>query len=829
MNTPQPGDRIAYFGRVSTPKQKLEHQWETVERWCQTNGLDIPNEQRYEEKIRRHVASSLLRDWDKRKLKPNRKHYRFDDLIAKVVAGKLDWIVIASFDRWGISDRDEIFIFRSKLREYDVQLYSVVDNLNITGTDEAAFFGVAVKAVAATGYVSQQAEKNIQKMVLMAQQGWATTGNSPFGIDLVLYNLSDLTRPLYRVERLRFKPHQYKITHYAKSSHVERNELGIITKHHLKIEREEITEAMPPRDKKATGYKYEPNPQRTEAVRKMFELYDSGMNFASISESLWQEGHKHYDKPFGYHGVEVILSNSAYIGKPAWGKVGVGEYKFCIDKQPTAAKRKKDDTLVLKKTEDQYIYPTNPQFEPIVPIDLYERVKAKLAERPVVNESFGKRRTRDKASHPLNGKLHCPDCEAPMVLGSHRSKGKEYRCFHCGTWRKTIRKKCNANTVNWELLNKATTDLLNTVSDRIECVRTGNLSGQDWLKQSELGNLLVWINWAVDGQIDVHGRKIDKPKQEHEVDDQFRELEELGNNSENMNPAELRAKMATIILSEEEEFLSSPDKIEAQYEELFAAYDAKFGNDTSELRAELERINEELDAIGDELPLQRRKNPGLAERLDKKALELGRRKAEIEPKLVPLTGKARTLIEQLTAIQQTIERANELELSRLLDSFVERVYPIFDVKQVGNNKRRTEVIGFRFLPRKSAEKVLPQEMELRFSRTDDSVFHFIASLFTGEITHKTTTQESRIRALRQEGKSLAEIASETGTTVAIVRRIVGKLDPSVQTYKKQQLQEIAKRIEAEGGTWAEKVIKWQSATKTSGTTFWRVLKRQRQM
>jgi hypothetical protein len=39
---PQPGDRIAYLGRVPSPKQKLEHQGEAVLKFAEDNGLDLP-------------------------------------------------------------------------------------------------------------------------------------------------------------------------------------------------------------------------------------------------------------------------------------------------------------------------------------------------------------------------------------------------------------------------------------------------------------------------------------------------------------------------------------------------------------------------------------------------------------------------------------------------------------------------------------------------------------------------------------------------------------------------------------------------------------------
>ena len=57
-------------------------------------------------------------------------------------AGEVDWILIATFDRWGISDKDDMFVFRKKLKKLDVRLWSVADELEITGSDDASFWRV---------------------------------------------------------------------------------------------------------------------------------------------------------------------------------------------------------------------------------------------------------------------------------------------------------------------------------------------------------------------------------------------------------------------------------------------------------------------------------------------------------------------------------------------------------------------------------------------------------------------------------------------------------------------------------------------------------------
>ena len=223
---PQLSDRLAYLGRVSTPKQKLIQQWQMVERWQEQTGLMIPAERRFEDYIRRHETAGIIKELVDRKAKPGRKRYRFDDLMALVESRSIDWIIIASFDRWGISNKDDIFIFRNWLGQHDVQLFSVQDNLNITAADDGTFWQVAAKAAGATAYVATMADNNIRKMVSMAEAGWATTGNNPFGVDLVCYYLTDLSRPLFRVVRMNYKPHSYKIITYTPDSRVDRDRDG---------------------------------------------------------------------------------------------------------------------------------------------------------------------------------------------------------------------------------------------------------------------------------------------------------------------------------------------------------------------------------------------------------------------------------------------------------------------------------------------------------------------------------------------------------------------------------------------------------------------------
>jgi hypothetical protein len=81
---------------------------------------------------------------------------------------------------------------------------------------------------------------------------------------------------------------------------------------------------------------------------------------------------------------------------------------------------------------------------------------------------------------------------------------------------------------------------------------------------------------------------------------------------------------------------------------------------------------------------------------------------------------------------------------------------------------------------------------------------------------------AEIRQLRSEGLTLAGVAELTGVTVAVVRRVAGKLDHAA---RRKQQEDIALQIDNEPVTWHEKVARWKEQTGRSEATFWRVLKR----
>lgn len=603
---PQPTSACAYYGRVSTPKQKIEHQREHVFRFCETHNIHIPAEFKLEDVGKRHRA-------DKR---PN-----FQMLLDYARQRKVDWIIVASFDRWGVSDVDEFFEFRRALKKTQTHLWSVVDNCCLTSCEEGDYYRIVSLAVASSRYCEQMAEKNVLKMIEMIRNGWWASGSAPYGTDLVCYTLAG-EQELFRVIRLDER--------HANGKRITR----------VKVVKpngeEEVSSRFPLRDKKATGYKLRPSvvKERLKAVNLLFEYFANGMGLSEMSKTLLSQGVTHYGSAFQDHAITTILSNPAYIGLPTWGKVGTGAYRVLRDLQPARPNRNDKEAYNKIKTEKDWIQPFTPQFPPIVPVELWETVQEKLKAKIPTNPNFRKRRTKSITTHPLNGKMVCPDCEQVMVLGSSMVKGKEpIRCFNCGLYRRSGRQKCFSNSVRFDKLDWAVEQLLEQVKDRIQKVKdlnVGTLMEEEWLKRSELGKIIREMF------LDVYMPER-KPGQRIVLD----------------------------------EALTCLVGLPGTFEWLLEDYLSRFNAETGKHKAELEENEKEIQKIGD--LLEKTPSELLRERWSKKLGELEERRRELKSRTTPIAAKARAIQDQLTSIQEEIALGDKRKTALLLDSFLEKV------------------------------------------------------------------------------------------------------------------------------------------------------------
>jgi hypothetical protein len=269
-----------------------------------------------------------------------------------------------------------------------------------------------------------------------------------------------------------------------------------------------------------------------------------------------------------------------------------------------------------------------------------------------------------------------------MVLGSSMpavgGRDKKTRCFNCGTYRKTSRVKCHANSVGWDRLDRAIELLLETVKSRIDRFVSDPvkaLQEENWSKECELTRLLSSIGEAL-----ASG-----------------------------NPEDLV------------DFMAPPPSADASILDIvFATYNQVHARRTKELHEERDALEQELLRIGT-LLMEGVPSPTVKKQLFNRMAELEARKKTIEPQLVPFTAQAQAVMGELQGIRRTIESAETAARARLLDSFIEKVIPRFEVQEVGRKKqRRTTLRSVEFIPRQTEEarNVLPEAMEIGAARTD---------------------------------------------------------------------------------------------------------------
>ena len=101
--------------------------------------------------------------------------------------------------------------------------------------------------------------------------------------------------------------------------------------------------------------------------------------------------------------------------------------------------------------------------------------------------------------------------------------------------------------------------------------------------------------------------------------------------------------------------------------------------------------------------------------LNARMSELEGKKQEIGTRLTPLTLRVDSLREQLAAVRRTIEQSEKAAVAKVLDQFVEKVIPRFEVLAVGRAKSRRAILkSVEFIPKQTeaARNVLPHAMEL---------------------------------------------------------------------------------------------------------------------
>jgi hypothetical protein len=682
---PLPGQSVCIYVRVSTPKQKLEHQVEAVKCWLEREGISVPKENWFQDKEKRHKSD---------------KRDGFQRLLAKVDRGEVEWVVVAAFDRWGVADSDEFMRIRSYMQGYrnnlekkptgpNVGLYSINDDLDLARCQDHEARQVFSLAAAATMNMGFYAERNIMKMKSMAKGGWHASKEHPFGMDLLCCRLSDKL-PLFRVHLLsksleRSGPRVYRITHY--------NDKGKVTS-------VETATKMPPRDCKSNGYRLTPSEdqERIETVKLIFELADQGLWFRQIARHLHAMGKTYFGKVFGENCLLSILRNPAYLAFPAWGKTATGTYRQLYDDMSTKPKaRKPNEPLSVLKGKQHFAFAEQAVFDPetFVKKEVFERVQKRL-DAGTEHKGRGKKgqprpRRASKAIHPLNGLLACPDCGERMVVNyGTRRTGERVSYFVCGDYNRS-KIKCRPNSVRFTKVDEAAEKCFANVEEQLRGVaELGDDVTPANLLTQEVGNFKLMGKTFCAMAESLGIEELDFP----------------------VNPFTCSA----------DEFEENKKEISGVYLSVYRKYLKANSGQKKDSSKKVAQIDKEILKLGK--LMRNTESETLLSVWAKEVAELEAQKKQLTQDSVNLFDQLGALLTHRKAIWQGMTEAKRTKAGDFWSAFVDEVIPVMEEVECNPKRKRNKLkskricTGFDFYPKSSVNDVLPSVLEIRDTPRD---------------------------------------------------------------------------------------------------------------
>lgn len=194
-------------------------------------------------------------------------------------------------------------------------------------------------------------------------------------------------------------------------------------------------------------------PEEAEIVKYIFELYDQGYGPAAIEKKLKA---RHYKtaagKPYWYAStINGILRNEKYKGDLLLQK------SYTVDYLTHKA--------VKNKGEVQQYYVSN-SHEPIVSIELWERVQKRLASQALKTRGKNRDLSKYNARYPLSGMLMCYHCGRSFKRRQWTQGYKTPKImFQCNGYVTTnmTNKRCVAKPISATIIYEACVDVINKI------------------------------------------------------------------------------------------------------------------------------------------------------------------------------------------------------------------------------------------------------------------------------------------------------------------------------------------------------------------------------
>lgn len=444
----------ATYVRISTDVQDTKRQYASLKHFLKDNDVELEATWWFED--------TAFRDDESR---PD-----FRRLLKLAESGTVNWIVVDATERFDMKSPKRFVGLLGDLEEWECKLFTV-DGQEWTQTEISTDVNALFRGHASYKEGVDRSWRVLGKQALQAKDGLYVGGLPPFGIDVATYANKHSTDELWRV--------------------VWQPELG----RHKRIkvfpdgteERWDGKENMPPIGNEEVR-RFVPSRQqmKLEAVCEVFRRYRTQkISFNALAGYLNRLGYRAGGGSlFSATHLPSMLSQPAYIGKPAWNRRHVGKFHGWTNGRQT--RMKKPTTSNGKKRFEEngqadWIISEVQVFEPIVDLETWGTVQEKLAAREP------KPRQCRSDSFILSGLLICGNCGKPMCGGNRRMRdGSREPEYYCSTYAKSVAGgqkgecSCLRHTVKQRFILEELVKYMDDVAEQLRAIeevqRTGDLS-----------------------------------------------------------------------------------------------------------------------------------------------------------------------------------------------------------------------------------------------------------------------------------------------------------------------------------------------------------------
>jgi hypothetical protein len=283
------------FIRKSTQAQDDQGQKDNVRLMLNDLGVSVPEE------------SWFVGTVSRRKVKANVQFRRLMELIE---ADRVNTVYVETQDRWGTSDRVELFHLLGTLRDHGTRLYDLRAKKDLTEKDFATEMLAILSSFKSEKELQDISNRSLRSRVSIFQDlGSWPTGTHPYGYGKRCYAADGKLlwewQPVNRSKGQIFYPDaKGKLTPGPTNVSIPRKTKGARDK----------TVLVPAN-----------NADYVRAVWLIFDLYTRvGLSRRQVSARLNAEGLTFNGGPFTHPDVTNILRNPAYVGDTHFGKVQTG-------------------------------------------------------------------------------------------------------------------------------------------------------------------------------------------------------------------------------------------------------------------------------------------------------------------------------------------------------------------------------------------------------------------------------------------------------------------------------------------------------------------------